>query len=194
MKYSSIKRTAPLHSFTCQCEQQNIKQLFPHHLVPLLQHTAIMLYLFLCEAELFMYMVEQFICFAYNVGKNCFRHIEKIILNKKRSCLPLSMPKIELDDIDEEVALSNIIASIALEEAALSHILNAEGEKIQRVVGTFEKVAGVPFPLEVEPTIEDLIAINDSVGELTKDIGDIEYALHNKLHTANAALDIVAPL
>ena len=35
-----------------------------------------------------------------------------------------------------EEALTMIIASIAMEELALSHILNAEGEKLQYVLGT----------------------------------------------------------
>ena len=33
-------------------------------------------------------------------------------------------------------ALTMIVASIAMEELALSHILNAEGEKLQYVLGT----------------------------------------------------------
>ena len=44
----------------------------------------------------------------------------------------MSMPKIENIDIDKCSAASALLQSIALEEAAISHILNAEGEKIQK--------------------------------------------------------------
>ena len=39
-------------------------------------------------------------------------------------------------NMTREEALTMIIASIAMEELALSHILNAEGEKLQYILGT----------------------------------------------------------
>lgn len=44
----------------------------------------------------------------------------------------MSMPKIECTNIDKCCAASSLVQSIALEETALSHILNAEGEKSRR--------------------------------------------------------------
>ncbi len=46
----------------------------------------------------------------------------------------MSMPKIECTNIDKCCAASSLVQSIALEETAISHILNAEGEKIQKVL------------------------------------------------------------
>ena len=43
----------------------------------------------------------------------------------------MSMPKIECPNIDKCCAASSLLQSIALEETAISHILNAEGEKIK---------------------------------------------------------------
>jgi hypothetical protein len=81
------------------------------------------------------------------------------------------MPQIDLEPIDTRLALINVIASIALEEAALSHVLNAEGEKIQAAVA-IEDV-----------TVAELQGINTSVGELTDHVVLIEDALHDKLNT-----------
>lgn len=47
--------------------------------------------------------------------------------------IPNIRPNIALD---REEAINLILASIAMEDMALSHILNAEGEKLQYVLGT----------------------------------------------------------
>lgn len=46
----------------------------------------------------------------------------------------MSMPKIECPDIDKCAAATSLLQSIALEEAAIAHILNAEGEKLQKAI------------------------------------------------------------
>lgn len=55
---------------------------------------------------------------------------------KYRGCLFVSMPEFPkpIPDLTQEQALTMILSSIALEEVALSHIINAEGEKIQYVL------------------------------------------------------------
>lgn len=48
-----------------------------------------------------------------------------------------NIPNIKPDiDLDEEDVLSLLLASIALEELSLAHIMNAEAEKLQAVLGT----------------------------------------------------------
>ena len=44
----------------------------------------------------------------------------------------------EIPERTQEEALTDLLESIALEETALAHILNAEGEKIQAIVGQIE--------------------------------------------------------
>ena len=88
----------------------------------------------------------------------------------------MSMPEIDLDEIDPREALAAIMASIALQEAAVAHVLNAEGEKIQAVVG----MTGA--------TLGDLQGINESVGELTGSVSSLAGEMQRKLRTAMEAL------
>jgi hypothetical protein len=53
-----------------------------------------------------------------------------------------------------------LLSSIALEELALAHIINAEAEKIQFVLGTLEGGRTLSPP---EVTISNLLAIDSSV-------------------------------
>ena len=46
----------------------------------------------------------------------------------------MGMPIITCCDIDKCCATSSLLQSIALEEAVLAHILNAEGEKLQKAL------------------------------------------------------------
>lgn len=62
-----------------------------------------------------------------------------------------------------------VMQSIALEEAALSHILNAEGEKIQKVVA---------MP---NATLQDLLSVNDSVMRTIRETTSLEIILLSKL-------------
>ena len=88
----------------------------------------------------------------------------------------MSMPGISLEVIDPRLALASVVASIALQEAAVSHILNAEGEKIQAVVG----ITGA--------TLGDLQNINLSVGDMVDSVALLEDELQSKLQTALLAL------
>ncbi|MEG2457599.1 MAG: hypothetical protein RSB41_01755 [Bacilli bacterium] len=65
----------------------------------------------------------------------------------------------------------DIIESIALIETALSHILNAEGEKIQKII-------------EISDDPCELIKVNDSVNQVIKNITFLEHVLYNKLELA----------
>lgn len=91
----------------------------------------------------------------------------------------MSMPQIpDIDlnvSIDRDDAINIIVASIALEGLALAHILNAEGEKLQYVLGTLEG----SDPGEI--TICDILAVNESIGKTIRDIIKTEILLQFKL-------------
>lgn len=80
--------------------------------------------------------------------------------------------------IEREDAINMIIASIAMEELALAHILNAEGEKLQYVLGTLED----KDPGEV--TICDIMAVNNSIQKTLRDVIKTEMLLQFKLEDA----------
>ena len=65
-------------------------------------------------------------------------------------------------------AITDIITSVALEQTALSHILNAEGEKIQKVV-------------LLAKTSSEMLAVNKSVENMVKAITTLETVLQGKL-------------
>ena len=79
----------------------------------------------------------------------------------------MSMPAIQATPITREVAISNIIQSVALEQTAISHILNAEGEKIQKIVAN--------------GTVNDMLLVNESVKSMVKSISNLEMILSAKL-------------
>ncbi|TCP70606.1 collagen-like protein [Baia soyae] len=79
-------------------------------------------------------------------------------------------------NITREDAVNLLLSSIALEELGLSHIINAEGEKLQYVLGTLPGVS-TPF----QPSLSDLLTINASVRDTINAIGKKEYILNEKL-------------
>lgn len=72
------------------------------------------------------------------------------------------MPSFPVVDppIDREDAVNQILSSIDMEELGLSHILNAEGEKLQYILGTLPGLSGPPA------TVSDVLAANESVRDL----------------------------
>ncbi len=71
------------------------------------------------------------------------------------------IPNITPDiSIDKNQCLSMLVASVALEEMGLSHIINSEAEKIQYVLGTLNEQK-LPEPA----TIDQLLEINNSVAK-----------------------------
>lgn len=74
----------------------------------------------------------------------------------------------------QEEALTMIIASIAMEELALSHILNAEGEKLQYILGTLPGTSPCACP-------HDVLAVNKSVTALVEAVTQNQMLLKNKL-------------
>ncbi len=80
----------------------------------------------------------------------------------------MSMPQITHGTESRCQAITDIIASIALEQTALSHILNAEGEKLQRVIAK-------------SINVEELLCVNKSVNRMVDSITKLEFMLQSKL-------------
>jgi hypothetical protein len=80
----------------------------------------------------------------------------------------MSMPTIVAGTSTRCQAITDIIESVALEQAAISHILNAEGEKIQKAVC---------FACNVE----QMIQVNRSVKSMVNAITRLEIVLQAKL-------------
>jgi hypothetical protein len=98
-----------------------------------------------------------------------------------------NIPDVDADiDITREDSLNLLLASIAFEELGLAHLINAEAEKIQYVLGTIE---GQTL-LEPPPTVEDLLAINRSVDETLQNIIKKEMLLQFKLEDVLTASTI----
>ena len=87
----------------------------------------------------------------------------------------MSMPKIECAHIDVCCAAASLLQSIALEETALSHILNAEGEKLQKAIGM------------EHCTHKDLLDVNKSVEDMIDKVTALEIVLKSKL-------DLISPI
>lgn len=79
-----------------------------------------------------------------------------------------------------EEAINLLIASVAFEELGLAHIINAEAEKIQYVLGTLEG----QLPPETPPTLEELMGINRSVESTLRNVIKNQMLLQFKLEDA----------
>ena len=83
----------------------------------------------------------------------------------------MGMPVITPSTTSRTQAITDIIESVALQETALSHILNAEGEKIQKMVA-----------------LEDVLATNKSVESMVNAVSRLEMILHSKLSVFDGCL------
>ena len=81
----------------------------------------------------------------------------------------MSMPFIKSSSTSRRQAVTDVIESIALEECGIAHILNAEGEKLQRAV-TFSDLC-----------VDDIVCINNSLIDVIKNIACLEAELKGKL-------------
>lgn len=88
----------------------------------------------------------------------------------------MGMPVITPSNTTRTQAITDMIESVALQETALSHILNAEGEKIQKVVAM------------ADATPEVLLATNKSVESMVNAISKLEMILHSKLSAFEGCL------
>lgn len=81
----------------------------------------------------------------------------------------MGMPVIHLGTITREESVADIISSIATEESAIAHILNAESEKLQVVINNSAATA------------DDLLAVNRSIKNAVDTVIRLELALKSKL-------------
>lgn len=86
-------------------------------------------------------------------------------------------------DIEREDVINILLASIAFEELGLAHIINAEAEKIQYVLGTLENEYNKTQDHRhcKRPTIDDLIAINNSINGTLRSVIKNQMLLQFKL-------------
>lgn len=89
----------------------------------------------------------------------------------------------EVPDYSREDVLNQIIASIAMEELGLSHILNAEGEKIQYAIGSLP--GSTPGQ-----KMEDVLTANESVRGMLDATSLNEMMLHSKLSRVLSASSV----
>ena len=82
-----------------------------------------------------------------------------------------------------EDSLNKILASIAMEELGLSHIIKAEGEKLQYVLGTLNKGPGE------KPSVAEILAVNKSVKSLLDSVMNNQVILKSKMECAIDALE-----
>ena len=89
--------------------------------------------------------------------------------------LRLVMPKIEKQEkleVSREDSINLLLASIGFEELGLSHILQAEGEKIQAVIRNHCRRGG---------NVNDILRVNNAVNDILKTIATKEIILNYKL-------------
>lgn len=86
--------------------------------------------------------------------------------------IPDITPKI---DIQREDVINLFLASIAMEEMSLSHIMDAEAQNAQCLLGMFDGQNSTP------PSIDDLIKINDCMDQILDKVNKNQMLLHVKL-------------
>ena len=96
-----------------------------------------------------------------------------------------TFPKID-PPLSREGSLNEIISSIAAEELSLSHILNAEGERLQYILGTLPG-------LEEAADFDEVMNVNRSVQDTLSDVMEQQALLTAKLSAAMKAPILPGP-
>ena len=101
----------------------------------------------------------------------------------------MSQPKFPefSDDITREDVINHILISIAMEELGLSHIINAEGEKLQYILGTLPGISGPGA------TIEQVLEVNKSVQKVLETVSNSQLTLKAKMNDALSASVMQGP-
>ena len=91
----------------------------------------------------------------------------------------MSMPNVPditpVIELERDEAITLLLASIALEEMGLAHILNAEGEKMQHVLGVLNA--------SKKGCIHEILAVNESVDRVIKSVTRLQIILQEKLES-----------
>jgi len=90
----------------------------------------------------------------------------------------MSMPNISPSSTTPCQAITDLLETIALQEAGLAHIINAEGEKIQQVLDMVKD-------RNSDVSVADLIAVNQVVNETLTKVIKLEMVLEFKLEEIN---------
>ncbi|WZY00967.1 hypothetical protein NSQ26_02710 [Bacillus sp. FSL W7-1360] len=98
--------------------------------------------------------------------------------------MPNFTPNITLDRDD---VVNLLLASIAMEEMGLAHIINAEGEKIQYALGTLNGLTGPPA------TLQEILSINESAADMLDTIFKKEIILESKMKAAANIPTMIGP-
>lgn len=88
--------------------------------------------------------------------------------------IPNITPSISLS-MDQTIAM--LLSSMALEEMAMAHLLNAEAEKMQYVLGTLES----RLKHAVAPNFEQLLAVQRSMGRMMNQVINKDMQLNTRL-------------
>lgn len=101
----------------------------------------------------------------------------------------MSMPTFSQagSSLSREEAINQIISSIAMEELGLSHIINAEGEKLQYILGTIPGVSGPGA------TISEVLEVNDSILSVLRAAAETQTILRTKLQDALSSAVLAGP-
>ena len=93
----------------------------------------------------------------------------------------MSLPKFPdiSPDCNIDSAICQILTSIAMEEIGLSHVINAEGEKLQYILGTLPG-SSPPNP----PTVEEILEVNESVRDTLQQVAFNQMFLTAKMSGA----------
>jgi hypothetical protein len=107
------------------------------------------------------------------------------VTRRTRARVPRGMPSFTMKRFSAQDALVGVVGGIALEETALSHLLNAEGEKLQHFL-----FSDVPRTRRVAPTTDAqrLFDISKSAGSLVRSSEWLERIFSGKLFLSLAGL------
>ena len=102
----------------------------------------------------------------------------------------MSLPQFPIDpsSMSRDDAINQILSSIAMEELGLSHIINAEGEKLQYVLGTLSGTSG---PSGV--TVDEILSVNASVQKTLQSAVQNQMFLGDKMSNALSASTMQGP-
>ena len=90
--------------------------------------------------------------------------------------------------LTRENVINQILTSIAMEELGISHVLNAEGEKIKFVLGELE--GSKPM---TKATIDEVLKVNQSVQNLLEIVTQQQILLKQKMVKALNASAMQCP-